>query len=187
MIENLRSTFDILLDIKPGDLIGAVMIALTLALAMTGLYALRRKKMGEPMIVLIVLMLCANVTSMALAAGYLAKTWRAEMRSPNDSARAALRRPPASPVGPDHPWRHPGGHPGPPPGGPPVSQIFAVADADRNGRLTPEEAALFVRAADSNGTGSVDVGAFYAAVRGHLSSPPAATVPPQLPDPDESR
>jgi hypothetical protein len=195
MIETLRSTLDVILDRPPGDLIGAGMIALTLALAMTGLYALRRKKTGEPLIVLIVLMLCANVISMALVAGYLVKTWRSESGFSARTNRNTARRPAPGgldgPVRQEQPWGHLGGSPPPPagrgPGDPHIRQVFAVADADKDGRLTPDEAALFVKAADPNGIGSVNEHDFSAAIRGHLSHPPAPTLPHRMPDPDEPR
>jgi hypothetical protein len=191
MIETLRSTFDVFVDRSPGDLIGAGMIALTLALAMTGLYALlrRRKLTSEPLTGLIVLMLLANVASMALAAGYLTKTWKAERGVPGGEKPTTAWWPPPGGFKPGVPGHHgsPGG-PGPFGGPAQIGQVFAVADLDKDGRLTPEEIAQFVRTADANGKGSVNEDDFYAAIRRHLSSPPGPVgPPPPSADPDESR
>jgi hypothetical protein len=189
MIETLRSTLDVFLDRSPGDLIGAVMIALVLALAMTGLYALRRKKTAEPLIVLIALMLVANVASMALAAGYLVKAWKSEAKVPGGSTPTTGMWPPSGGFKPGVPGHS--GSPGGPPAGPwcadpHVGQVFAVADLDKNGRLTPEEVALFVKRADSSGKGSIDERDFSSAVREHLAAPNGPVGPPPPTDPDES-
>jgi hypothetical protein len=193
MIETLRSTLDAFIDRSPGDLIGAVMIALTLALAMTGLYALlrRRKPTSEPLTGLIVLMLVANVASMALAGGYLTKTWKAERGVPGGEKPTTAWWPPPGGFKPGVAGQSgsPGGPPGSPwCGDPNVGQVFAVADLDKDGRLTPDEVAQFVRMADANGKGSVNEGDFYAAIRRHLSAPPGPVGPPPPPaNPDESR
>jgi hypothetical protein len=197
MIETLRFTLDAFLDRSPGDLIGAVMIALVLALAMTGLYALMRwrKPTGEPLTGLIALMLVANVASMALAAGYLTKGWKAEGNASGGTKATTTAW-----------WPPPGGFkPGVPghtdsPGGPPVSlgpgpfggpaqivQVFAVADLDKDGRLTPDEVARFVQMADANGKGSVNMHVFYSAIRECLSAPPGPAGPPPPTNPDEPR
>src|SRR5260221_6934649 len=76
MLDILQSTLNAVLDRSPKELLGGVLVALALAIAMAGLYALGRRKVGEPLTLVVGLMLFANVAAMALAIGYLEHSQR---------------------------------------------------------------------------------------------------------------
>ncbi len=123
----------------PEELIGAILLALGVSLAVAGLYALRRGKAADLPPLLVGLMLVGNVGSMIFAAAWL------------DVARTApaMSTRPSNIIGPP-----PGWHPGP---AAPGHMIFHAADADGDGQLTPAEAARFAQIADLNGKGWADV------------------------------
>jgi hypothetical protein len=93
--------------------------------------------------------------------------------------------PPNGPGGPGGPPNGPGG-PGGGPGGPggfgPGTflgpRILEAADANKDGRLSPEEAAIgaarFVREADTNKKGSLDQGTLAEAINQHIGPPPGS-------------
>ena len=145
MREYLQSMTDVLIDRSIEELVGAMMIALVLALVLAGFYALARRKMNDSPMLMIGLLLFASIMSMALAAGYIANDRQAFMPVPGSPPSTARRPPSGFHAGP-------GGAPGRSPG----LRIVMAADADNDGRLSPEEAAQFVLTADSSGRGSVD-------------------------------
>jgi hypothetical protein len=143
---------DAILDRSPEELIGALLIAGAIAIVAAGLYALnRRKSIPSPSIVG-ALSLAAGASCTALAAGYIehAETNRTSGSAANHPAPE--RRPPGGPgrVTPPPPWNFSGS------GWSSGFHIVVAADENRDGRLTPEEAARLVRKADSDGDGSVD-------------------------------
>jgi len=125
-------------DRSADELIGAVIIALALSLAMAGLYCLGRRSLRENMTPIIVLMLVANLVSMCVGAGYLALV-RKKVGRPLMAGRFG------SVAGSESMW---------------TDAIFRAADLNRDGRITGEEASLaadqFVRRADSSGRGAID-------------------------------
>ena len=72
MADFFVSLGNVIVDRSPDELIGAVIIALALSLAMAGVYCIGRRNIRENVMPMIVLMLVANLISMAVGAGYLA-------------------------------------------------------------------------------------------------------------------
>jgi hypothetical protein len=155
-----QSLSDALIDRTIEELIGAVLMALALALALTGLYKLVRRKVNDPGMPMIALMLCANVISMALAASYITQA-RREFLPKMDRPAMAWRPPSEFRGGPGGPGKRP-------PGMPVAPGFVSAADADQDGRLSPEEAAEFVRTADAGAKGSIDAHDLDDALRGHF-------------------
>ena len=78
MTEYLNLLGNAIVDRSPDELIGAVAIALTISLAMAGLYCIGRRKITENLLPVMVLMIVANLLSMAVGAGTfssLARRW----------------------------------------------------------------------------------------------------------------
>ncbi len=71
-MEYLNSVGDAVVDRSLQELIGAIMVALALALAMAGLYALGRRKVSDSAMLVTCLTIISSVASMALTGGYLA-------------------------------------------------------------------------------------------------------------------
>ena len=129
-----------------------------------GIFALGRRWTSDVHAFLVVVMVFANVASMALAAGYLAHTARQGLRA--DAASVA--------PGPRGYMPHRGPHV-------PLDLLFArkvldVADADKDGRLTEDEAAAaairFVKAEEAGGNRSIDPNALAAAFHSVLAPHP---------------
>jgi hypothetical protein len=168
MMDFLQSTLGAVLDRSTRELLGGVCLALVLSMGMTGLFALGRRKVGEQLSLLIGLMLVANVASMVLAVGYIAHLERLDtvsMPANMTFSPPDMRRP----------------HPGGPGNGLEIrlsQRIFDLADRDKDGALTPEEASAagseFVRRTlEANGQGRLDVTSMATALRAeHLIGPP---------------
>jgi hypothetical protein len=125
-------------DRSPDELIGAVIFAMTLSLVMAGLYYVGRRQLRENMMPMIVLMLVANLVSVAVGAGYLTLV-KKNVPGPLTGARHGRL------VGSEAMW---------------VEAIFRAADLNRDGLLTGEEASRaadqFVRSAVGAGNGAID-------------------------------
>lgn len=193
MLSFFTSVQNMVIDRSTDELIGALMVALGLSLTMTGIYALGRRKVSDASVLMSVLMLLANAASMALAAGYVFHAERGGVVVAQRGASQPMAWQP-TPYGPHHgPYAGPRGLWTYPSGfhreGPPPPQIFEAADTDHDGRLTPEEAALFVEKADTKGEGSVDRKDFAIALGHRIPPPPGASIPssPPLPNPDEMK
>ena len=141
MIEYLNLMGNAIVDRSPDELIGAVAIALIIALAMAGLYSIGRRKITENLMPMIVLMIIANLISMAIGVGYFQLAHRRMGYTPHRPVRRL-------PDGPDGVSEFI------------VQWIFREADRNHDERISGEEASLaaanFVRWADAHGTGSVD-------------------------------
>jgi hypothetical protein len=128
-----------IVDRSADELIGAVIVAMGLSLAFAGLDFIARRKMQENRMPMIVLMIGANLVSMAFAAGYIVHHRKARGASASERNQLASAR--LEPIL--------------------VESIFRVADKNDDGQLSTEEAAVaaaeFVRRADPTGNGSVDV------------------------------
>src|SRR4051794_18794188 len=70
MNEYLDSLANALVDMRPKELIGALVIGLVLAQALTGPYRLLRRKGADDLMLMRGLILLASAASMALAVGY---------------------------------------------------------------------------------------------------------------------
>ena len=139
--EYLNLLGNAIVDRSPDELIGAVAIALTISLGMAGLYCIGRRKITENLLPMIVLMIVANLLSMAVGAGYFQFARKKMGYVTRESA-----------------WRPPGG-----PGGSCellTARIFQEADRNHDRRISKDEASLaaveLLRRADANGTGSID-------------------------------
>jgi hypothetical protein len=148
----LESISAAILNRTPEELIGALLIAGAVASVVAGLYALCSRKSSPSPSLVGGLSLAAGASCMALAAGYIeyAKTDLTSASAANHPAPPAL--PPGGPGRgtPPPPWGFFG------PGWSSGFHIVVAADENRDGRLTPEEAARLVRKADTDGDGSVN-------------------------------
>ena len=145
-----RAVSDFLLDRSPRDVVAGVLLAMVVSGALTGLFALVRRRSSEPLVLLLGLGILANlVATLTESATSSTSEGRLIGRSSSRPPRWA-GPPPADPVlrplAPPPHWTH----------GFSAPVLVEKADADRDGRLSPEEAARFLRAADTAGKGSVD-------------------------------
>jgi hypothetical protein len=136
-------------------MIGALVIGFVLALALSGLYTLWRRKASDPFTLMTGLMVVGMTASMALTIGYAREKYGPVLGSRVMRSFAASVRPPqGGKFGQAGPWQ-PGS------GAPHLdflgSLLLKVADTDQDGHLTPEEAASFVRTVDSQGKGWADL------------------------------
>lgn len=143
----LGSISDAILNRSAAELIGALIIALAVAIVVAGLYVLGRRKSSPSPTFVGGLALVAGALCMALAAGYIqyletdwisgtAKQQPAQVRWPVIGPGQGMQSLPG--MG----WSS-GFH------------VVVAADENRDGRLTPEEMAELVRKADTDGDGSV--------------------------------
>jgi hypothetical protein len=138
MYDFLDSLGNGIVDRSVDELIGAVIVALGVSLAFAGLDFVARRKARDNRLAMIVVMIGANLASMAIAAGYLVHVRKTR-------SALARERNQVSPPGLDPIL---------------VESIFNAADKDRDGLLSSEEASLaaaeFVRRADPMGKGLID-------------------------------
>ncbi len=160
-----RAVSDFLLDRSPRDVVAGVLLAMVVSGALTGLFALVRRRSSEPLVLLLGLGILANLVATLTGVGYVLHV-RGEVNRPKFVTSA--------PMG----WSAPG-RPGPCAHWPPPPHwthgfsapvLVEKADADRDGRLSPEEAARFLRAADTAGKGSVDARDIEKALGGHATN-----------------
>lgn len=167
-MEPWSRVWSLVLDRPPAELIGALLAAALLALAMTGLSAVARRKSGGAFWPAFGVTVCGVGTAAVLAAVYVAH-----------AAGVGRDTAPGPEPAPGPVVSIPGGF-GPGAGSGPgvmlTPRVLAAADADRDGRLSPAEAAdaaaRFVREADSAGSGSLDGGALAAAIDRGAREPP---------------
>src|SRR3954447_4859535 len=67
-----RSVYDVVLDRTPAEILGAIGIAVALSFVISGLFALLRGKVGDRVLLVVVLLIIASVASMGLGAGFVA-------------------------------------------------------------------------------------------------------------------
>jgi hypothetical protein len=137
MHDFLDALTNVIVDRSADELIGAVIVALGLALAFTGLDFISRRNARESRMPMIVIMIAANLVSMAFAAGYVAYLRKSRGASASErNQMASLRLEPVL-----------------------AESIFRAADKNVDGQLSSEEAAVaaaeFVRQADHTGNGSI--------------------------------
>lgn len=146
----LNTVFDSMVDRTAEELIGAMLMALSLSLAATGFYTLIRKRKEDRAMYMSGVVLVANLVAMVLAAGYVeqrqkgvgpvgsggATIFPAMMPAPNTEVEVVI-----------------------------AAGLIGLADTDRNGRISSEEAAQFVGKVDVSGQGGADVGEVVRALR----------------------
>jgi hypothetical protein len=169
MLDFLRSSLDAIVDRSPKELIGAVIISLTLSLAFAGLYALRRRTTSDRLTLMVVLSLGTNVAAMLVVLGYFTYAQNLKMKAVESVSHT---RPP-----------------GPRGNGLELhlsQRILDMADRDRDGSLSSQEAtdaaALFVQTSTSTSGQSrrLDVSTLAEVLRGTLMPPPGTMGPPPL-------
>jgi hypothetical protein len=167
----LESVINVMLDRKPEEWIEGIVVALFLALALAGASgALRRwKKAADETMLLVVPAIVVIFTGMVMAAGYVQLM----------SKRAA--RPTEFVIPQGRPFRGPEG------GSSRMADlILEAADADRDGRISTDEAATaaarFVKEAEVNGKSALDREALTTSLREHLRPPGGAPPFPNAPD-----
>jgi hypothetical protein len=146
------SISDAILNRSSEELIGALLIAASVAIVTAGVYALRRKKAPPSATFVGGLVLASGVSCMALVAGYI------EYAAGGETSRSRPIAPPLPvwpPIGTARSNSSgPSGFSGA--GWSSGLHVVLAADEDHDGRLTPEEVAHMVRDADTDRDGSVD-------------------------------
>ena len=160
----LISVANAVLDRSPEELIGALLVAAAIAGVMAGIYALGRRKSNPDPSFVGVLNLAAGAACMVLTAGYIhyketlrtsgsAFDTRAPRTGSPDGARSSSRHSMRPSFG--HRWSS-GRH------------VAIAADTDRDGLLTPDEAAGMVGLADTDGDGKANVAEIDRLVEGRF-------------------
>ncbi len=152
--------YDSLVDLSPDDLIGAIAIGLALSMACSGLCLLAQKKAACPFSPVCGVVFAVVAASLAIGLGH----GRQKYAGPRPDG-PTLHQPDPRLVGQGM-SRRPGRH------------WLQEADVDHDGHLTPEEAARFVREADTAGKGWIDPAEFDRARREH-HFPPVVGKPPE--------
>jgi len=138
MQDFLKALGNVIVDRTADELIGAVMFALGLSLAFAGLDFISRRKARENRLPMIVVMIGANLASMAFAAGYIVYHRKARGVSAAERNQMASFRPESVLA----------------------ESIFRATDKNNDGLLSSEEAAVaaaeFVRRSAPTGNGSID-------------------------------
>jgi hypothetical protein len=167
MYEFFSSLANALVDRSADELIAAVIVALGISLAFAGLDFLGRRKVRDARMPMIVVMIGANLVSMAFAAGYFVHL----RRSRANSARERTEREPNRPFFVL------------------VESTFRNADKNHDGLLSSEEASVaaaeFVRNADATGRGMIDAASLENAITASSSyrvrRPIGGSFPPPAP------
>ncbi len=158
----VNSTIDVVLDRTADELIGGILVALLLSLALAGAFALLGRRIRDTTTLITCLALAAILAGMTLAAGFVRSADRQGVRA----------------------------NPGLPRGLPPVVAdrgaslarlIFEQADDDRDGVLSPEEAARaadrYVKRAEFIEGGALNEGLLRSALRRQMLPPPETVAP----------
>ena len=156
----LEAVINAMLDRSPEEWIGAILVALFLALALSGAHTVCHRWAKDSTMPLVVLAILFNLVAMLFAVGYMQHRGRfgagpvSRTMSPFSGRRF---------------------------GGPGsftamlAERIFDDADADHDGSLSTDEAVAattrFVEDIDSEGTGAVNREAMIAALRDRMRSP----------------
>ena len=138
MYDFFSSLANAVVDRSADELIGAVIVALGISLFFAGLDFVGRRKVRDARMPMIVVMIGANLASMAFAAGYLIHIKHSRSTSAGERTEYASDRPYDVLV----------------------ESTFRNADRNHDGLLSSEEAAVaaaeFVRNADATGKGLMD-------------------------------
>jgi hypothetical protein len=175
----LESVVNVLLDRSPEEWIEGIVVALFLSLALAGAYGVCRRwmKATDDTIPLVVPAMVVILAGMVITAGYVQLKLKAPARPTDPASRFDMRRPQGPPFrGREFMAVRMG------------NLIFEAADADGDGRLSPDEAvnaaAKFVEDADVNGEGTLDRDALITALRDRLRPPDGAPQPTVGPAPE---
>lgn len=147
----LECCSDAIVNRTVDELIGAMFLAVAVALVMAGAYALHRRKSPPTPTFVGTLALVSGLLGMAVAVGYIEYAETVAINGGVPSFNLADSKKGGMVPGPKMlPWnyfwagRSSGFH------------VVVAADRNHDGRLTPDEVALMVRKADRDGDGSVD-------------------------------
>jgi len=144
MNSQITSIVDVVLDRSPEELIGCVLTALVLALGLSGLFLLLRRKVSDTSTLIICLALGSNLIAMTVAGAYI----RYKLTGGRQSNVESL--PPGARSEQQREFRITMM----------ANRILRVADRDADGFLTVDEAASaaaqFVKEADEGGDGELD-------------------------------
>jgi hypothetical protein len=166
----LESVRDAVLERSSRELVAAFFIAATAAMFTSGLFILFRRRMGDVIGLVAGLTMASVVAGMALTAGDL--RLQATMAGANDFPARLSDSAPGSRASRFHgPRRGTGFRPMPSPGALFVFAADGAADGERDGRLSPDEVAQFIRGADPSERGSVDAREIDTFLRQHFPPP----------------
>jgi hypothetical protein len=174
MREYFETIYEAVTDVSPNEIMGALLVGLVIGLVGSGLCMLGRKWKRDPFPWLCGLILLVSAGSMALGMGHARFRVTAGIRalgwtSSSPRSTADIR----------------GGHPpGPPPFG---KELLGVADADNDGRLTPEEVTRFIEKIDTTGKGWADLSDLDHWRQAHAGPNPQFFVSPPVVPSDEPR
>lgn len=161
----MKSIYDVILDRDAEELLGAIGLAVALAIAVSGVFALLRKRVEDKVLLVIVLLLLVSLSSMGMGAGYVAML--KDRRAPTPF-RGDL--PPGLGMGMG--MRRTGMMP----------RTLRRADTDGDGRISQAEAAdaaaAFLSGLDPEKAGSVDLATLTEALWQSSEG-----MPPERPDP----
>ena len=149
MLNFFGAVYESVIELKADEIIGSLVIGLVLAMGCAGLCILGQKRSKNPFPLLcgVILVFCA--LSMAFGVGHVRHKF---------SSKAIVAAGPGPNPGhfppPGRARQARGDRPMPRPFG---RQLLAEADSDKDGKLTPEEAAQFVRSIDLGDKGGADV------------------------------
>jgi hypothetical protein len=145
MTKYFLAVYDALFEKPTHDLVGAVVIAMIVSLALAGLYKLARRKASETLVLSSIFLFAACLVSMVLTLGFTIQTTEPVKKpAPTPVARSEVPVAPR-PKGPGHLDMNA------------ANSLLLAADLDKDGTLSPEEAAQFVRSVDTDDKGSVDI------------------------------
>ncbi len=152
MLKYLGALYESMTEVSPDEAIGALMIGLVLALGFAGLCVLAFKKSANPYPLVCGLIFAVSASSLMIGVGHSRSKYIGASRlvgwgrlRSDEIPRPGVSAAPVSPY--DRPPVMPRGRGG--------RRWIMEADGDGNGRITPEEAAQFIRNADRTGKGWV--------------------------------
>jgi hypothetical protein len=151
----LRIVYEGVIDFSPNELMGALMVGLALALVCHGICVLGRKRATNPLPLLCGLIFAVSVLAMAIGFGH--SRYRALGRNVAMARNRLDAGPGRDPGGLQKSAEPRGRGRGRSEPNPIGRSLLLMADTNKDGRLTPEEAAQFVLGADKDEDGSADL------------------------------
>ncbi|WP_406695084.1 hypothetical protein V5E97_29010 [Singulisphaera sp. Ch08] len=158
MNPQVSSIVDVILDRSPEELIGGVLLALVLALGLSGLFHLIRRKVSDTSTLIICLALSSNLVAMTVAGAYIRYKVMEGKPSRRGMMSAGSRLPPPG-MGESRSMFM-------------ASRILEAADRNGDHRLSADEAALlaaqFVKESGGGGDEPISEEKLRAAIRARL-------------------